>query len=398
MKSFLLIVRLAWRDLLAERVLALCLLIGLTATAAPLLVLAGLRTGLVEGLRSSLLENPHVREISSASNKEYQTEWLANLKELPTVSYLAPKTRTLAASVLLVPEGRPADGRHIELIPSSPGDPLLLPQSMPVSSHALILSSTTTTALHLKAGDKVEIHIPRLGGNSETTVLPLVISDIASPRTTLQDAGFVSLRLAQAVEIYRENPVSWQEAWLRGAALAPTYPGFRLYARHIEDVPALDKDLRSQGIEITSHAGDVVDLLALDNRLTLLFRLTALLGILGFFASLSAGLWSGVQRKRLTLATMQFLGVKRLMLLPVLQGQFLAITGILAAFLGAFAVAYIINITFSATLPGGRPLCILDGALCLEACIATSAGAFIVSLAAALRTARIEPWEGISTP
>lgn len=398
MKSFLLIIRLAWRDLLAERVLALCLLIGLTATAAPLLVLAGLRTGLVEGLRSSLLENPHIREISSASNKEYQTKWLTDIKNISTVSYLIPKTRTLAASVLLVPKERPADGRHIELIPSSSGDPLLLPQVMPASASALILSSATAATLHLKAGDKVTIHIPRLGENSETTVLPLVINDIASPRTTLQDAGFVSLRLAQAVEIYRENPVSWQEAWIRGTALAPSYPGFRLYARHIEDVPFLDKDLRSQGIDITSRAGDVEDLLTLDNRLTLLFRLTALLGILGFFASLSAGLWSGVQRKRLILATMQFLGVKRLMLLPVIQGQFLAITGILAAFLGASGVAHIINITFSATLPGRRPLCILDGTLCLEACIATSAGAFIVSLAAAFRTAKIEPWEGISTP
>ena len=237
--------RLAWYDLLSEKILALCLIIGLAATAAPLIILSGLRGGLVEGLRTVLLEDPHVREISSASNRDFTTGWLDRLRKEPDVVFVMPRTRTLAASVLLVPPGRPFAGRRIELIPSHADDPLTTPATMPADESTILLSASAAASLHIQAGDLLELHVTRLGLGPETVRIPLHVQAITPQRALNRDAAFVSLRLAQTVELYREHSLSWSDAWAQAATPAPSYPGFRLYTRQINTIPALDTRLRA---------------------------------------------------------------------------------------------------------------------------------------------------------
>ncbi|GAA3679790.1 MULTISPECIES: hypothetical protein [Acetobacter] len=398
MKKLLLIGGLALRDMLSEKVMALCLIIALAATAAPLLVIAGLRVGLVEGLRTALLEDPRVREISNASNRQFDTVWLQALARQPDIAFVAPRTRTLAASVLLMPQGRPQDARRVELIPSSVGDPLLSPVDMSVEFDKIVLSAPAAASLHAHVGDVLDMHLSRLGEGATQESVPLQVFAVSPPRAIGQNAAFVSVRLAQAVEIFREKPVSWQDAWTSAAALLRTQAGFRLYMKHIEDVPAEDARLRAAGVDVTSRAGDVADLLTLDKRLTLLFRLTACMGVAGFVSSLAAGLWANVERKRLSLATMRFIGVPYLTVFPLLQAQILAFCGSSLALCGAWVVGSVINHQFAQILPTGHPLCIINGRLCMMSLLLTATGALLASLAAAHRAGRIDPWEGISTP
>jgi len=69
-------VRLAMADLLAERLLASCTILALAAVLGPLVVLAGLRAGVVQGLREVLLEDPRVREVTTASNRSFDAALL----------------------------------------------------------------------------------------------------------------------------------------------------------------------------------------------------------------------------------------------------------------------------------------------------------------------------------
>ncbi|MFT8417261.1 MAG: hypothetical protein ABF636_00325 [Acetobacter sp.] len=398
MKRLLLIGGLALRDLLSEKVMALCLIIALAATAAPLLVIAGLRVGLVEGLRTTLLEDPRVRELSNASNRQFDTAWLQALALQPDIAFVAPRTRTLAASVLLMPQGRPQDARRVELIPSSVGDPLLSPVDMPAELDKIVLSAPAAASLHAHAGDILDMHLSRLGEGAAQESVPVRVYAVSPPRAFGQNAAFVSVRLAQAVEIFREKAVSWQDAWVSAAPAFRTQAGFRLYMKHIEDVPAEDARLRAAGVDVASRAGDVADLLMLDKRITLLFRLTACMGVAGFVGSLAAGLWANVERKRLSLATMRFIGVPYLTVFPLLQAQILALCGSGVALCGAWVVGSVINRQFAQILPTGHPLCIINGRLCVVLLLLTATGALFASLAAAHRAGRIDPWEGISTP
>lgn len=397
--------RLAWRDLWSEKILALCLIIGLSATAAPLLLLAGLKAGLVENMRTTLLQDPHIREITSASNRSFSSTWLAELARQPDVSFVMPRTRTLAASVLLVPEGRRADARRAELLPSQPGDPLLGQETtIGAKPDDIALSASAAAALHVQAGETVEMQVSRLGSTPEVAHYPLHILRVAPAAASERDVAFVALGLAGAVELYREHtpPLTWQEALALAQQNVPSadtfYPGFRLYAAHMEDVPALTRWLQGQNVDVVSHANEIDRLMMLDHSLSTLFLLTALLGAGGFFLALGTGMWALVQRKRLTLAAMRFFGVRGLLWFPIFQGECLALAAILCALGSAFLMGQTINLVFAHLLPAGQVLCLLNSRLCLEALAATLLGAFLATLLAGWQVRKLQPWEGVSAP
>ena len=102
--------RLALADLWHERVLFLCSALGCAAVLAPLIVLFGLRQGVVAGLRAELLEDPRAREIVSIVNRTLEPALFARLAADPRVAFLVPRTRALSATIVLENPARPASG------------------------------------------------------------------------------------------------------------------------------------------------------------------------------------------------------------------------------------------------------------------------------------------------
>jgi len=95
------LLRIAAADLWHDRRLGFCTIFGLASVLAPLLVLAGLRAGVIGGLREVLLQDPNVRQIVSAANREISAASLTDLARRPDVDFLVARTRTLAASLLV---------------------------------------------------------------------------------------------------------------------------------------------------------------------------------------------------------------------------------------------------------------------------------------------------------
>ena len=391
-------VRLAMADLLAERLLALCTVLALAAVLAPLLILAGLRAGVVQGLRELLLEDPRAREVTTAANRSFGADLLARLAARPDVAFLAPRTRTLAASLLVEPPD--GAGARVELIPTAPGDPLL--PAAPGAADAVVLSASAAARLRVGAGDRLTGRLARvLDGRREGVALDLIVQAVAPPSAFSRDAAFVLLPLAVLVEDFQDGRTGPPGSL--AALPAPDraeYAGFRLYAARLEEVPALDASLRAEGIEVVSRAADVSGLLQVDRNLGLLFGLVAGLGGLGVLVSLGAGLWANVERKRVPLAQLRFLGLRAgaLRVFPVAQAAVLALLGTAAAGVAAVLSAGLVNRTFAGTLALDRPLCLVTGGLLGVAGAVTLAGAVVVAAAAGTRAARVEPWEGVSAP
>ncbi len=390
---------LALMDLRAERWLAACTTLSLSAVLAPLLILAGLRAGVVEGLRDLLLQDPRAREITTAANRSYDAALLDRLATRPDVAFLAPRTRTLAATLLVETPERPP--LRIELIPTAPGDPLLAGLDVG-GSDQVVLSASAAARLQATAGDPLTARLARVkDGTRQSVTFPLRITAVAPPAAFSRDAAFVALNLAVLVEDFQDGLA---DIPTNLTALPTTsradYAGFRLYARRLEDVPALDAALQSDGIEIVSRAADVAGLLRVDRNLGLLFGLVAGLGGAGFLLSLGAGLWANVVRKRVPLAHLRFLGLsaRALGLFPVTQAVVLAALGVALAWLAAWAASLVVNHAFAGTLALDRPLCVLSPHLALVAACVTLGGAALVASAAGWRAARVEPWEGINTP
>ncbi len=82
-----LILRLALADLRHRPVLALCAALGLAAVLAPLVLLAGLRAGVLAGLREGLLADPRATEIVTIANREFAPDLLATLAARPDVGF-----------------------------------------------------------------------------------------------------------------------------------------------------------------------------------------------------------------------------------------------------------------------------------------------------------------------
>lgn len=393
--------RLAMADLRAEPLLAACTVLSLAAVLAPLVILAGLRAGVVQGLRDAILQDPRAREVMTASNRSYEAALLDRLAARPDVAFLAPRTRTLAATLLLERPDAPGGGVRVELIPTAPGDPLLEPGPA-LPTDAIVLSAPAATRLRAGAGDVLTGRLGRTrDGRREVATLALAVTATA-PRTAFaREAAFVSLPLAILVEDFQDGRADMPDGL--GAlpdASRPDYAGFRLYARRLEDVPALDSALTADGIEVVSRAADVSGLLRVDRNLQLLFSLVAGLGGVGFLVSLGAGLWANVERKRVPLAQLRFLGLRAsaLRVFPVAQAGVLAAGGVALALCTAYAAAAVVNQSFAGTLALDRPLCVISPGLAAAAAGITMTGAVLVAAAAGSRAARVEPWEGVSAP
>ena len=393
-------VRLALADLLAEKVLALCTILSLAAVLAPLLVLAGLRAGVIAGLREMLLEDPHAREVVTAANRSFDAALLDQLAARPDVSFLAPRTRTLAASLLLERPDAPGQGVRADLIPTKLGDPLS--PGGPSAADEIVLSASVAARLHVAVGDTLVGRLARIRADKRESVpLRLFVQAVAAPAAFSRDGAFVTLPLAVFVEDFQDDRANAPAGGIGAlvAAARPDYAGFRLYATRLDEVPALDAALRGMGIDVSSRAADVADLLRIDAHLTLLFALIAALGAAGCLVALGAGLWANVQRKHVSLALLRFLGLRSgaLRLFPVTQAAVLSLAGSSVALIVAFLAASMVNVVFQGTLRLDRPLCRITVPTVAFALVGTVGGAVLVAAVAAARAARIEPWEGVST-
>ena len=391
---------LAAADLWADRTLALCNAGALAAVLAPLVVLAGLRLGVVEGLRELLLENPHAREIVTAANRTLPAARVDAVAHWPGVQFLVPLTRTLATTLLVQAGDEAGPTARLELLPTRPGDPLL--DAVPAADDQVVLSAAAAARLHAGPGTKLTGRVGRIAdGVRESATVPLTVAGVAAPAAFAREAAFVTLPLAVLIEDWQETGIAWPPP---GAPL-PTparadYAGFRLYAERLDEVPALDAALRREGFEISSRAGEVASIQAVDGGLGALFDVVAALGGAGFLLSLGAGLWANVERKRVHLALMRFLGLRRgaLAVLVLAQAVVLAAVGAAVGVGAAFAAAAGINGALAGLLALHRPLCVISPGIVEAAVAATVLGAAAVATLACARASRVEPWEGVSTP
>ena len=68
---------------------------------APLLVLFGLKYGIIEAIRAPMVENPIYREIKPIGAGTFSREWFKQLEADSAITLVVPKTRTIAATVRL---------------------------------------------------------------------------------------------------------------------------------------------------------------------------------------------------------------------------------------------------------------------------------------------------------
>ena len=395
------ILRLAYRDFAYERRISLCFVLALMAVLAPLLILFGLKFGLVDTLAQRLVQSPANREVQPLGSREYDQAWFDRVGARPDVAFLVPNTRRIAASLsrLLNPDTG-QDLRVVSMIPTGAGDPLL-PAGLaaPTGLAELALSFGAARKLGARAGDRLVARIDRRRGErDEHAVWEVAVSAVLPEGALGEEAALVALPLLVATEDYRDGLAVPALGW-EGKA-APTARGFarfRLYAASIYAVAGLAADLAADGVQVRTAAVEIAAMQGLDRNLSRVFWLIALIGSLGFLASLAANLLANVERKHRELAVVRLIGfpTRSLILFPVAQAVLVALLGATAALLVYLPVAVALNSWFAASLQAGESICRLLPSHLLSALAATLLGAAAAAAWAGWRAARIEPAEGL---
>ncbi len=391
---------LALRDCLYDRRLFICFAAAFAAVLAPLLVIYGLKFGVVEHLVSTLRDDPRNREIVGTGNRNFDAAWFERMAARPDVAFVIPRTRALWATGFLEKPGAAA-GRSVtaELIPTAGGDPLLGGLERQVGPRAIVLSQAASRRLGIEPGETLNFWVVRDGAAGRERVdLPVTVAAIAPAAAFSRDGAFVSLELLTAVEDWRDGRAVPALGWTGEARDGPRFfANYRLFARTIFDVARLEADLQREGLEVRTRAVEIESIVALDRNLSLVFIVVAAIAMSGYSLSLAASLWANVERKRRELSVIRLIGVPRgaARVFPIVQGVLIAAVGLSGALALYAAAATLINNLYAADYLEGAALCRLLPVHVASAAVGSLAVGAVASLLASLRVVRIDPAEGL---
>ena len=146
--GFKTLIRMSLKDYLHERLLSVCAILGLAAVLAPLLVLFGVKSGIINTMAERLIENPKNREIVPVGSGRFDDQWFRAVDKLSAVAFVIPQTRTIAASMVLVKRrDETPQSVAVDLIPTGTGDPLLVKWArVPTTDQTVVLSASAAAA------------------------------------------------------------------------------------------------------------------------------------------------------------------------------------------------------------------------------------------------------------
>jgi putative ABC transport system permease protein len=402
MSTFQTVIRLALRDYIHERLLSACAVMGLAAVLAPLLVLFGVKSGIIDTLSDRLIQDPRNREISPVGSGRYGEDWFSTMRDRAEVAFVIPQTRSIAATMILYNQNS-ANPRTlmVSLIPTAEGDPLLAQYGRILATNTqVVLSEPAARKLNLKAGQAVMGQVGRsVAGVKEQGTVNLQIAAVLPLGAYAREAAFVHLVLLEATEDYRDGRGSKTFGW--PGSVRPTrsrvYPSFRLYARSIYDVGKLRDMLMDQGLEVYTKAEDIETVKSLDRAFNLIFSLIAVVAVLGYFASMVSNVLANVNRKSRYLGISSLIGFSTgyIIWYPIIQSLATSLLGMVMAVCLYKIAQAMINGLFSEYLAVGEYVCRLSLGNMLIGFVLTLALAILASAYGAFRVSRIEPSEVI---
>ena len=382
----------AWKDFLHEHLLSFCGVLAFAAALTPILLLAGLRFGIVDTLSQRLLNSPATLSITPYGSVRFTQERLAELASHPSVSFLVARTRTLAASVNLVG----AEGKRLsaDLVPTAEGDPLLGHAGIPFSEKGVVITRQLERSLSVVEGERsLELFVSRMhGGRLERVSVTVPVLGVLPDSADWKSHIYAPLSFTEAVERYRDGFAVPEFGWT-GKEGSPerTYAGFRMYVKSLDDVVVMRDFLMREGLESYTSAREVENIQALKRTLSFVTMLIGGVTIVGMMMSLASFAVSNVNRKEHFFAQARLMGFSgySLLLFPVGQMILCAICASSLSLLFYGGAAVIFDVVCASYLQHGESICripaiytamLYSGALILSLICCVGAGRKLLRL------------------
>lgn len=399
LRKVLLAVRLARRDWRFERSLTLCAILALASMLTPLLVLQGLKNGVIEGMRERLLKDPTVLIITPKSDGgRYSAADVAALGGLPGAAFAIGRTRETATDITLA-AGADGTGKSasISLEPCAPGEPVLAHYGITAPADGaepgLVLSAPAARALGVAPGASL---LARLGrrtpdGRLESARLVFRVDAVLPEAAADRRMAFAPLATLQDLEDYRD----YLEVPGRGFGGTPRqgereYASFRLYARDLDAVEGLAAALEARHIETSTRSREIAAIRMLESAINQVILIISLAVGAGFAAFTVSSVQGAVERKRRMLGMLRLLGFPHaaLMCYPMTQSLLTSLCGFGLSCLLSLAVSLGIARAFAEQGGIACRLSLTDAGI---ACAAVVALSLLSTARAARAAAAVEP-------
>nr|WP_240457832.1 ABC transporter permease [Halomonas socia] len=394
------ILRLAIQDLWHDRQVSLCIAAALVAVIAPLLLLFGLKHGVVNQLQRELLDDPRNLEIRMLTSGSYDESWLDEVRAHPGVGFAIGQTRSLNTQADLL-----RDRQHflegVELIPTAAGDPLLAGQARHPESTGVVLSEPAARRLGVSVGDRLTLAASRrLEGQQERGQLQVEVIGLLAAARFARPAAFVDLSLLIELERFRDGHASSLLGVEHGAQRGDYPVRFaraRIFAREGDAVAGVVEALEAQRIETASRLAEIDNVRAISRVLGLIFGVIAATALVGCLASMAGAFMANVDRKRREYAVLRLLGFQRPAIAAFIALQVGLLT--LLAFgvgLGLFALgSAIFNRALATSHMAAGVVSHITPAHALIALALTLGVALLVAVIGVLRAFNIQPAESL---
>lgn len=175
------------------------------------------------------------------------------------------------------------------------------------------------------------------------------------------------------------------------------YAGFRMYAKNIDEVAALQRKLESEGITVSTEQERIEEVRRLNKYMSLIFWLIAAVGVTGGLSALTANLYASVERKKRELNVLRLLGLlkRELIMFPVFQGLMLSGGALALGGIIFVLVSGVINYLFRAHLRTAESLCTLSWRHFMLLVFGVSILSICSAAFAALQATRLDPAEAL---
>lgn len=191
-----------------------CITMAIASVLAPILVLFGLREGVVENLRSTMVEDPVYREVIPARTQDYSNEFFDALSTREDVAFVLPSILAGASIISARSTDTGKLGRP-NLIPTAEGDPVLEVASLEdVLPSEIVISTPLARELELKVGASLELMARRsVDGRSESVSEVFRISGVLPLQSEGRQAILAPADFVYDVERYREGFARPARGW-----------------------------------------------------------------------------------------------------------------------------------------------------------------------------------------
>ena len=372
------LLRLSLADLFDEWPIGVAVVLAIAAVLAPLLVMNGLRAGVIGEIFERLREDPAMRRIGldATGAARFDDAWFRRMAARADVAFVLPSTRFAAAQVEVtaVDDDGSMLPLRVWLIPTGPGDPVFEPDTPTLAPYTeVMVAAAVADRAGLAAGSEVFIDVERRFGDGRTEAAGVraTVVGIARPERHGGTVMFADPRLLESIESFRDGFVAPELGVPDGDAREErtVYPNFRLYARDIEDVMGLAGHLRrDQGLSVSAQEGAIVAAIELDRNVRAVLDAIMVLGALGLGGSLFAIQWAVAARKRRVVAMLSLMGYggRWLVGFPAVQAVVLAGASIGVAGTLARGAAGWINHDFADSFGASGAACVIELATVLQ--------------------------------